>query len=152
MTAETQQGQSGGNAVAPKGVSFGHDAIGDITSVERYTNLTQAPSPATDAADTTLGYSSLGQLTSIVHSHNGTTIEGLTYGYDTLSRVSGQLKAASGGEFKSSHFTGSAVRGWFSSTRLMLMETAHGECSGNGDCSSDSKLICRKMVPAPDRP
>jgi hypothetical protein len=65
--------------------------------------------------------------------------------------VSGQLKAASGGEFKSSHFTGSAVRGWFSSTHLMLMEIAHGECSGNGDCSSNSKLICRKMVPAPDR-
>jgi hypothetical protein len=83
--------------------------------------------------------------------HDGYKEAGATLEYRVKQGVSGQLKAASGGEFKSSHFTGSAVRGWFSSTHLMLMEIAHGECSGNGDCSSNSKLICRKMVPAPDR-
>ncbi|HVX12728.1 MAG TPA: hypothetical protein VHC22_16220, partial [Pirellulales bacterium] len=46
--------------------------------------------------------------------------------------VSGQLKAASVVGIKSSHFTCSAVRGWFSSTSPTLMETAHGARSGNG--------------------
>lgn len=55
MTSETQQRQANGNAVATKGVSFGYDPLGDITSIQRYTNIAQAPSPATDAADTTLG-------------------------------------------------------------------------------------------------
>ena len=89
MTAETQQGQGSGNdAVATKGISFGYDPTGDITSIERYTNITQPPSPATDAADTTLTYNSLGQLTSEDHSHNGTAIENLSWTFDTLGRVS----------------------------------------------------------------
>ena len=88
MTAETQQGQPGSNAVATKGISFGYDPIGDITSIERYTNITQPPSPATDAADTTLAYSTLGQLTSEQHAHNGSTLENLSWTFDTLDRVS----------------------------------------------------------------
>lgn len=88
MTAETQQGQPNGNAVATKGISFGLDPIGDITSIQRYTNITQPPSPATDAADTTLTYNSLGQLTSENHSHNGSAIENLSWTFDTLDRVS----------------------------------------------------------------
>ena len=88
MTAETQQGQPSGDVVATKGISFGYDPIGDITSIERYTNITQAPSPTTDAADTTLAYNNLGQLTSEDHSHNGTAIENLSWTFDTLDRVS----------------------------------------------------------------
>ena len=36
-------------ALATKGISFGYDPIGDITSIERYTNLVQAPNPSPDA-------------------------------------------------------------------------------------------------------
>ncbi|HJT32978.1 MAG TPA: RHS repeat-associated core domain-containing protein [Pirellulales bacterium] len=88
MTAETQQGQPNGNAVATKGISFGYDPIGDITSIQRYTNITQPPNPSTDAADTTLAYNNLGQLTSEDHSHYGSAIENLSWTFDTLDRVS----------------------------------------------------------------
>jgi hypothetical protein len=43
------------------------------------------------------------------------------------------LKSGQWGGMKNSYFEGSVVRGWFSSTHLNLMKTAHGEQGQNGD-------------------
>jgi len=82
-----QQGQTGGDVVAPKGVALTYNAIDELTSIDRFTNLSGGPNPATDPADTALGYNTLGLLNSINHTHNGANLDAFTYSYDVLARV-----------------------------------------------------------------
>jgi hypothetical protein len=47
---------------------------------------------------------------------------------------------------KSSHFTGSEIRRWFSATSFTLLETSHGECPQDGEDSVDTVIARRRLV------
>jgi RHS repeat-associated protein len=85
LISATQQGQTGGNGVASKGVGYAYDSLGDMTSISRITDLVDHPAPV--VAGSTLTYSTAGLLTSDNQSHNSTTIDNLSLTYDTANRV-----------------------------------------------------------------
>ena len=83
-----QQGQSGGNAVAPKSIYLGYDAIGDVNVIYRQNSVTIGPPMQYDPADTAIGYDpTTGLLSSIVQTHGNATLENLSYTYDPVARV-----------------------------------------------------------------
>ena len=83
-----QQGQTGGNAVAPKSIYLGYDAIGDVNVIYRQNSVTIGPPTQYDPADTAISYDShTGLLTSIVQTHGSATLENLSYTYDPVARV-----------------------------------------------------------------
>lgn len=59
MTRVTQQGQSGGNSVAAKRVDLAYSAAGNVSSIDRYSDLAGTSLVAT----TTFGYDSADRLT-----------------------------------------------------------------------------------------
>jgi len=82
-----QQGQTGGNAVAPKSIYFGLDAIGDITEIDRANSVSAGPNQS-GPAYSVLSYNDQGQLTGIKHEYMGASLDDLTYTFDPLGRVS----------------------------------------------------------------
>ena len=81
-----QQGQTGGNAVAPKSIYFGLDAIGDINEIDRANSVAAGPNQS-GPAYSLLSYNPQGQLTGINHEYMGASLDNLTYTFDTLGRV-----------------------------------------------------------------
>ncbi|NBT35423.1 MAG: RHS repeat protein [Betaproteobacteria bacterium] len=90
LTSVTQQGQTGGNSVAPKRVDFGYLADGQLTQMTRFANLagTQA------VASTAFGYDAAGRLSSLVHSKSATVFAGYGYGYDAGNRMTAFTNSA----------------------------------------------------------
>ncbi|MEX0714117.1 MAG: hypothetical protein WD278_17395, partial [Pirellulales bacterium] len=82
MTGVRQQGQTGGNTVATKGVDFGYNAIHQFTSIVRFTDLVQSPAP--DVATSTFSYDTLGRLEGLTHKHAGVTLVGYGWQFDSL--------------------------------------------------------------------
>ncbi|OYV83355.1 MAG: hypothetical protein B7Z73_16075, partial [Planctomycetia bacterium 21-64-5] len=82
-----QQGQTGGNAVAPKSIYFGLDAIGDITEIDRANSVSAGPNQS-GPAYSLLSYNPKGQLSGINHEYMGASLDNLTYSFDPLGRIS----------------------------------------------------------------
>jgi len=83
-----QQGQNGGNAVAPKEIDYSVNAIGDVTGRSAFNFI--GIGPRYDIASEAISYNPLGLLTGIsMTSHaDQVNLDNLTYSYDTLARVS----------------------------------------------------------------
>ncbi|MDA1055884.1 MAG: hypothetical protein O3C40_36320 [Planctomycetota bacterium] len=65
MSSVQQTGQTGGNAVADKFVSFTYDAASQLTDIQRYAAATAVPGRI--VAHSHFGYDKVGRLTSLVH-------------------------------------------------------------------------------------
>ena len=83
LTQATQQGQTGGNAVAPKLVNFAYNADGLYTTISRYANLAATQLVATS----TYGYNADGEIASLSHDKGGTNVNAYTWTYDHAGRV-----------------------------------------------------------------
>jgi len=81
----TQEGQTGGNGVAPKGVGYAYNLDGQITSVLDFDPTTSSPHP--DITYGTLSCDSGNRLTEINYTHSGTTLDDLSWSYDAANRV-----------------------------------------------------------------
>jgi hypothetical protein len=83
-----QQGQSGGNAVAPKEIDYTLNVIGDVTRRSAYNFI--GVGPRYDIATESISYNPQGLLDDIQMTSNGgqVNLDNLTYTYDTLARVS----------------------------------------------------------------
>ena len=86
LLSVTQMGQSGGNAVAPKGIGFAYNLDGQFTGALRFDPTTASPHP--DIALGTFSYDAQGRLASLAYTHAGNPIDTFGYQYDTLDRVS----------------------------------------------------------------
>jgi YD repeat-containing protein len=95
LTALSQQGQSGGNAVAEKLVQFAYNAAGQFTQLKRWEDVTGATK---HAGTTNFGYDNIGRVTKISH-HDQVTglasgtnwgtgiLAGYQYTWDGASRI-----------------------------------------------------------------
>ena len=83
LTQVTQQGQTGGNTVAPKLVNFAYNADGLYTTISRYANLAATQLVATS----TYGYDADGNITSLAHTKGSTSLNSYTWTYDHVGRV-----------------------------------------------------------------
>ena len=83
LTQVTQQGQTGGNTVAPKVVDFAYNADGLYTTISRYANLAATQLVATN----TYGYDADGEITSLSHDKGATNLNVYTWTYDHAGRV-----------------------------------------------------------------
>ena len=70
VTQIKQQGQTGGNSVAPKVVTLTYNADGQYSALNRYANLAATQLVATS----TYGYNADGQITSLSHDKGGTNL------------------------------------------------------------------------------
>ena len=85
LTKITQQGQTGGNSVAPKVVTLTYNADGQYSAINRYANLAATQLVATS----TYGYDADSQITSLSHDKGGTNLDSYTWSYDHDGRVTG---------------------------------------------------------------
>jgi len=79
----TQEGQTGGNGVAPKGVGYSYNLDGQITSVLNFDPTTSSPHP--DITYGTLSYDSGNRLTEIDYKHSSTTLDELSWSYNAAN-------------------------------------------------------------------
>ena len=112
MSQVTQSGVTGGDAVAPKAVTFDYNNAGQFYTISRYADLAQTELVATS----TYGYDGDGNLTSLAYakSGNASTLPSYSWTYDAAGNVTsatnnfdgtvnytndstGQLLSASGG-------------------------------------------------------
>ncbi|HVC98555.1 MAG TPA: RHS repeat-associated core domain-containing protein, partial [Pirellulales bacterium] len=86
LLSATQEGQTGGNGVAPKGVGYSYNLDGQITGLLNFDPTTSSPHP--DIAYGTLSYDSGNRLTQIDYTHAGTTtLDDMSWAYDSANRV-----------------------------------------------------------------
>ncbi|QGJ68577.1 RHS repeat-associated core domain protein [Planctomycetales bacterium 10988] len=87
LTRVTQQGQSGGNAVAEKRVDFAYNALGQFTTITRFSDL----AGSNEVVESVYTYDSFARLTDL--SHNDSTpdtvndLRQYTWTYDALNRI-----------------------------------------------------------------
>ncbi len=72
LTDETQQGQSGGNGVAPKQITFGFNPLGQFTSIARYDFV--GVGPMVDIATGAYSYDTATRLTGLAYTGNGGSV------------------------------------------------------------------------------
>ncbi|MGH7192046.1 MAG: hypothetical protein ACREJM_00760 [Candidatus Saccharimonadales bacterium] len=86
LTTVQQQQQTGGNAVAPKEVDFGYNALGQYTSIVYYNSLA---GPRTDVATGAYSYDTGNRLTGLAYTSDGGANKIDTFGwtYDNASLV-----------------------------------------------------------------
>ena len=90
LTSLSQQGQSGGNAVAEKRVVFVYNAAGQTTGITRFANLAGTLTVATS----TMGYDGAGRLTSLAHAKNASVFAGYGFAYDAANRMTAFTNSA----------------------------------------------------------
>ncbi len=78
-----QQGQTGGNAVTAKHVTFGYNPLSQLTQIARY----QSTGTSNAVATTTNTFDTANRLSSITHASGGTTLASYDYTYDAMSRI-----------------------------------------------------------------
>ncbi len=83
LTDIVQQGQSGGNAVTAKHLTFTYNVLSQRTNIARY----QSTGTTNAVATTDYTYDTGNRLASITHKQGGTTLAGYTYGFDNASRL-----------------------------------------------------------------
>jgi len=87
MLQATQEGQTDGNGVAPKGVGYSYNLDSQITQALDFDPTTSSPHP--DIAYGTLSYDLGNRLTEIDYTHSGSTLDELSWSYDAANRVTG---------------------------------------------------------------
>jgi hypothetical protein len=92
MTRVTQQGQTGGNAVATKRVDFAYNGLGQFTTIDRYQNT----GGSNIVAQTTFAYDDDSRLTDLDHKQNTTTLATYDYGYDNMGRITSIVSSVEG--------------------------------------------------------
>jgi RHS repeat-associated protein len=83
VTGVTQQGTSGGNAVAVKRVDFAYNASGQFSTISRFADIAGMNA----VAASTFAYDGIGRLASLFHEQGTTTLAGYDYTYDAASRI-----------------------------------------------------------------
>jgi len=83
LTGVTQQGQSGGNAVAEKRIDFGYLADGRTSEISRFADLAGTEF----VANTLFGYDGAGRLTALTHASSTTTFADYGWAYDAANRM-----------------------------------------------------------------
>ncbi len=83
LTTLVQQGQSGGNAVTAKRITFGYNALSQRTSIDRF----QSTGTSNPVAETDFTFDGANRLASLTHVRGSTTLAGYDYSYDPLSRI-----------------------------------------------------------------
>jgi RHS repeat-associated protein len=83
LTSLTQQGQSGGNAVAEKRIDFAHLADGRLDEIRRYADVAGTQF----VASSDFGYDGAGRLTALVHAKDTTVFAGYGWTYDAANRM-----------------------------------------------------------------
>jgi RHS repeat-associated protein len=83
LTGITQQGQSGGNAVAEKRINFAYLADGRTSEISRFANVAGTQ----NVANTTFGYDGAGRLTTLTHAKDTTVFAGYGSTYDAANRM-----------------------------------------------------------------
>jgi YD repeat-containing protein len=89
VTQITQQGQPGGNAVAPKRVDFSYNAVGQSAQISRYHDLAGTQLVAASG----YGYDAAGRLTSLAHTQGASTFNSYAWAYDNIGRVTQQTSS-----------------------------------------------------------
>jgi YD repeat-containing protein len=82
-TSVSQQGQSGGDAVAPKLVDMNYNSDGQFTSINTYADLAATENVVCAA----YGYDGAGRLTSLSYTAQGNTLAGYTFGYNQYGEI-----------------------------------------------------------------
>ena len=90
-----QEGVSGGNSVADKGVDFSYGVIGTMSDVDRYESLTTS----NNLANTELVYDSFGRLSSQTHKKSTTTLSSAAVTYDANRRIDSLTVPSGIGDF-----------------------------------------------------
>jgi len=83
ISAITQQGQTGGNAVAEKAVDFAFDLAGQPQAVERFADLAGTQ----PVARTDFLFDLAGRLTDLTHSNGSKTFADYSLTWDAASRI-----------------------------------------------------------------
>jgi hypothetical protein len=83
LTDIIQQGQSGGNTVLAKHVTFAYNAQSQRTQIARY----QSTGTTSAVATTDFTYDSANRLSGIAHKQGTTNLDTYAYTYDPLSRI-----------------------------------------------------------------
>jgi RHS repeat-associated protein len=83
LTTITQQGQSGGNAVAEKRIDFKYLADGRTSEINRFADVAGTQ----NVVNTALGYDGAGRLTGMTHSKGATTFADYGWAYDAANRM-----------------------------------------------------------------
>jgi RHS repeat-associated protein len=83
LTDIVQQGQSGGNAVLAKHVTFAYNALSQRTQIARY----QSNGTTNAVATTDFTYDSANRLSGVAHKQGSTNLNTYAYTYDPLSRI-----------------------------------------------------------------
>ena len=96
MTDETQQGQSGGNGVAPKQIEFGYNALGQFTSIARYDFV--GVGPMTDIATAAYSFDTANRMTSLAYTGNGgaISIDSFAFTLDNADRITARTSSVDG--------------------------------------------------------
>ena len=83
MTQVVQSGQTGGNSVAYKWVTFNYEPDGQFASIDRYAGT----SDSSLVVEGDYGYDGAGRLTSINYSQNSTALAGYSWTYNADNNV-----------------------------------------------------------------
>jgi len=92
LTDIVQQGQSGGNAVTAKHLTFAYNALSQRTEIARY----QSTGTSNAVATTDYTFNSANRLSGIAHEQGATALNTYAYTYDTLSRIATIISTAEG--------------------------------------------------------
>ena len=125
----TQEGQTGGNGVAPKGVGYAYNLDGQITSVLDFDPTTSSPHP--DIAYGTYSYDAGNRLTEIDYKHSSTTLDDLTWSYDAANRVTGFTSSVDGSASYSYNTTNEVTAASYTGTHQPANESYSFDSNGN---------------------
>jgi len=105
----TQEGQTGGNGVAPKGVGYSYNLDSQITQTLDFDPTTASPHP--DIAYGTVTCDAGNRLTGIDYQQSTTTLDDLTWAYDAANRVTSFSSSADSSTASYSYDTVNEVTG-----------------------------------------
>jgi RHS repeat-associated protein len=125
----TQESQTGGNGVAPKGVGYAYNLNGQITSVLDFDPTTSSPHP--DIAYGTLSYDSGNRLTQIDYTHSGSTLDDLSWSYNAANLVTGFTSSVDGSASYSYDTTNQLTAATYTGTNQPANESNSFDANGN---------------------
>ncbi|MFN7731632.1 MAG: hypothetical protein ACK5OB_07010 [Pirellula sp.] len=92
LTDLVEQGQSGGNTVLAKHLTFAYNALSQRTQIARY----QSTGTSNAVATTDFTYDSANRLSGIAHKQGSTNLDTYAYTYDPLSRIASIVSTLEG--------------------------------------------------------
>ncbi|MGH9208439.1 MAG: hypothetical protein ACRD1G_18110, partial [Acidimicrobiales bacterium] len=122
ITQATQEVQTGGNGVAPKGIGYAYNLDNQLTSVLRFDPTTASPHP--DIALGTFSYDAGNRLTELKYTHSTSTLDDLTWSFDAADRAT---------SFSSSYDSSTASYGYDS-----INEVTSASYTGNNQPANES--------------